>query len=459
MKPFANVKQLMSHQGWFHARPLDAALPLWANFSWTLVGNGVYAACQWAILVVLAKLGTPEMVGEFALALAVTAPVIMFAQLQLRAIQATDARKQYRFGDYLGLRLTTTWLALLLIIGITVVTGYRPAMAPVILMVGLAKAFESLSDVFFGLFQQHEWMARIAKSMMIKGPLSLLALGIGVALTHQLLWGAVGLAVSRAIILVCYDVPGGALVLKSTREPGEPTASDAVAKEAVRPYWEWNTLARLVWLALPLGISTLLISLTRSLPRYAMQHYWGERELGFFAAMASLMVAGTLVVGALGQSAAPRLAKHHADGEGAAFRGLLLRLAGVGALVGMLGVALAAVAGRQILTLLYRPEYANYPVAFVWLMVAAAITNVASPFGYGMTAARYFRPQMPLFAVVAGVMALGCLWLVPRYGVQGAALALVIAALTQLLGSAGVVVHALSVLRGHLPEERADGNE
>jgi O-antigen/teichoic acid export membrane protein len=459
MNPFANVKQLISRQGWFHAQPLDAALPLWANFSWTLVGNVVYAACQWAMLVVLAKLGTPEMVGEFALALAVTAPVIMFANLQLRAIQATDAKKQYQFGDYLGLRLTTTLLALLFIIGITVVTGYRPAMTLVILVVGLAKAFESLSDVFYGLFQQHEWMARIAKSMMIKGPLSLLALGSGVALTHQLLWGAVGLAVSWGVILVCYDIPGGALVLKSMRKPGGAIASNVVAKDALRPRWKWNTLARLVWLALPLGIATLLISLTSNLPLYAMQHYWGERELGFFAAMASLMMAGNLVVSALGQSAVPRLAKHYADGDDAAFRGLLLRLVGAGALLGMLGVVLALVAGRQILTLLYRPEYANYPIALVWLMVAAAIYNVASLLGYGMTAARYFRPQMPLFAVVAGVVALGCLWLVPRYGVQGAALALVMSALTQLLGSAGVVVRALSVLRRHLREERTDGRE
>jgi O-antigen/teichoic acid export membrane protein len=355
--------------------------------------------------------------------------------------------------------LTTTLLALLFIIGITVVTGYRPAMTLVILVVGLAKAFESLSDVFYGLFQQHEWMARIAKSMMIKGPLSLLALGSGVALTHQLLWGAVGLAVSWGVILVCYDIPGGALVLKSMRKPGGAIASNVVAKDALRPRWKWNTLARLVWLALPLGIATLLISLTSNLPRYAMQHYWGERELGFFAAMASLMMAGNLVVSALGQSAVPRLAKHYADGDDAAFRGLLLRLVGAGALLGMLGVVLALVAGRQILTLLYRPEYANYPIALVWLMVAAAIYNVASLLGYGMTAARYFRPQMPLFAVVAGVVALGCLWLVPRYGVQGAALALVMSALTQLLGSAGVVVRALSVLRRHLREERTDGRE
>ena len=80
-------------------------LSLRLNFAWTFVGNVVYAGCQWGMLVVLAKLGSPARVGEFALALAVTAPILMFTNLALRAVQATDSRQEYTFGDYLGLRL------------------------------------------------------------------------------------------------------------------------------------------------------------------------------------------------------------------------------------------------------------------------------------------------------------------------------------------------------------------
>src|SRR3954469_7592651 len=87
------------------------ALSLRSNFSWTFAGNVVYAGCQWGMLMVLAKLGSPERVGQFALGLAVTAPILMFSNLQLRAIQATDARREYRFGHYLALRLATTALA------------------------------------------------------------------------------------------------------------------------------------------------------------------------------------------------------------------------------------------------------------------------------------------------------------------------------------------------------------
>jgi O-antigen/teichoic acid export membrane protein len=70
------------------------------NFSWALAGNVVYAGCQWGMLMVLAKLGSTEMVGRFALGLAITAPVITFVKFDLRAIQATDIQGIYSFRDY-----------------------------------------------------------------------------------------------------------------------------------------------------------------------------------------------------------------------------------------------------------------------------------------------------------------------------------------------------------------------
>ena len=73
-------------------RSRTVSLSFRGNFSWTFVGNFVFSACSWATLVVLAKLSTPEMVGRFALGIAVTAPILMFSSLQLGMIQATDAR-------------------------------------------------------------------------------------------------------------------------------------------------------------------------------------------------------------------------------------------------------------------------------------------------------------------------------------------------------------------------------
>lgn len=428
-------------------------LTLRRNFSWTFTGNLIYAACQWGMLVVLAKLGSPEMVGQFTLGLAVTAPVIMFTNLQLRGIQATDAKGEYLFSDYLGLRLIGTGLALLIIAGITLKTGYRWETSLVILAIALAKAFESISDVFYGLIQQHERMDRIAIALMIKGPLSLLLLSIGVSLTGSVVGGAIGLAIAWGLVLFGWEIGNGRLILKNSsqeREPEDLLVADAQlanSQNPLYPRWERKTLGKLVLLALPLGFVMMLISLNTNIPRYFIERYLGERELGIFAAMSYLMVVGQMVVSALAESASPRLAKYYAAGNSTAFGTLLLKLVGVGLMLGAGGVFVAVVAGREILTLLYKPEYADRADLFLWLMVAAGILYVSAFLGYGITAARYFRVQMPLFVLVTGSSAFACFWLIPTMGLPGAAIALIVGAIVQAVFSLGVIVHALHNIR------------
>ncbi len=45
-------------------------LSLRTNVAWTIAGNVIYAASQWGVLIVLARLGSQEAVGQFGLALA-----------------------------------------------------------------------------------------------------------------------------------------------------------------------------------------------------------------------------------------------------------------------------------------------------------------------------------------------------------------------------------------------------
>ena len=322
-------------------------LSLRSNFSWAFVGNLVYAGSQWGMLIVLAKLGSPEWVGQFALGLAVTAPIIMFCNLQLRALQATDARREYRFGHYLALRLATTALALLVIAGIALLGRFRAGTALVILAIGAAKSFEAISDVLYGLFQQHERMELIAGSMMIKGPLSLAALMVAVYFTRNVLWGSVALAVAWAILLAVYDLPNGIRILRGRSD------------WPLWPEWHARRLATLFVLALPVGCVTMLISFNSNISRYFLDYDLGEKEVGIFSALAYLMIAGAMIVNALGQAASPRLSRYHSVGDIVAFRGLMLRLYALSTLLGVVGVLVSLLAGRRVLTLLYGPEYAG----------------------------------------------------------------------------------------------------
>jgi O-antigen/teichoic acid export membrane protein len=60
-----------------------------------------------------------------------------------------------------------------------------------------------------------------------------------------------------------------------------------------------------------------------------------------------------------------------------------------------------------------------------------------------MTAAQYFYIQLPLFIGVTAVSTLTCFWLIPALGLTGAALALILASIVQVVISVGVILHAI----------------
>ena len=407
-------------------------LSLRRNFSWTFVGNVVYAASQWGMLVIIARLGTPAMVGEFALGLALTAPIVLFSNLQLRGIQANDARRRFAFNDYLTLRLITTALALCVLGGL-VATGNFTGPGLLILLIALTKSLESVSDVYYGLLQQHERLDVVAQSLMLRGVLSLAALAAGLYLTTSLLWGVVAMALCWAAVLVLFDIPRGARVLGS----GSPNSKTWPSPER---------LGELARLALPLGFTMLLVSLNTNVPRYFIEQYEDTYALGIFSALAYIMVAGRTVVAALGQAASPRLSSYYAAGNRRAFRALATRLLSVGVLLGAGGVAASLLAGGPLLNFVYGTDYGEHRELFVHLMVAAAFIYVGSFAGYVMTAAQRFGVQAPLAGVVVLVSCLACWLLVPRYGLTGAALATTAAAAVQFALSALICWRTVSSL-------------
>lgn len=412
----------------------DAALPFRVNFSWTLAGMLTYAACQWGMLAAMARLGSSHMVGQFALGLAVSGPVMLLANLELRFVVATDARREYRFRDYLGLRILTTLAALATVIALALAMGDGGGTGAAIAGLGLFKAVEAQSDLLYGLFQQRSRNDYMGRSLMLRGPLSLAALAGGVGLTGTLIWGIAAMTAAGAAVVVLHDYPRAVRLLHGGREPA-------------RPAWEWPVIGRLALLAAPLGAVTMLYSLNTNLPSLLLKRTSGVAAVGVFATLVSLMTAGHVLVNALGHSISTGLAAKHAAGDFRGFRRTVVRLALASGFIGVCGLLTGTILGRPILHLLFGPEYAREAPALGWVMAGGAAAYLASGLSYAMIASRRLRIQpVILGAALAATAVLGLL-LIPPLGLTGAALAMVGSGLVQLFGNGAVVLDVLFRLR------------
>ncbi|WP_447978423.1 lipopolysaccharide biosynthesis protein [Candidatus Nitrospira bockiana] len=407
-------------------------LSLQRNFSWTMAGNVVYSACQWGILLILVRLGSPAEVGQFALGLAVTAPVMIFANLGLRQIQATDAQREYDFSDYWGLRLVTTALALLFICGIALLTGHGSHTALVIIAVGFAKAMESLSDVAHGLLQQYRRMDFIAKSQMARGVLAVGTVWSAMQAAGGLVWGLLLMGGAWMGVLLAYDVPNARSCLtgataRSDDGPGLQSPVRRLTWDWIRPTLDRQTLCRLGLMACPLGFVAMLNSLSTNVPRYFIAANLGERELGIFAALAYFSTSGHLIGSALQQSASPVAGRYWADADTRGLGRLLRRLIGVCVAIGGIGVLAVMIAGEQFLDWVYGPDYAEASDVLLLLMTAAAFVYLNWPLDTGLIAVRRFSLHLGVNVVNMALVVALCAVLTPAYGLHGAALAILCA--------------------------------
>jgi len=409
------------------AAPAAPALAFRANFSWTLVGMLTYAACQWGMLAAMARLGSPRMVGQFALGLAVSGPVMLLANLELRFIAATDARREFRVRDYFGLRILTTLVAVVAIFALAAFMNDGSGTASAIVGLGLFKAVEAQSDLLYGLFQQRSRNDFMGRSLLLRGPLSLAALAGGVAFSGTLTWGIAAMTLAGLAVLVFHDYPQCGGLLRSRNE------------EALRPGWDVGMLRRLALLSAPLGAVTMLFSLNINLPSLLLKHQAGVAAVGFLATLVSLMTAGHVLINALGHSISAPLAARFAAGDARGFQRTVVRLVLAAGVVGGAGFLIGALWGAPLLKLLFGAEYAKEAPALRWIMAAGAAAYMASALSYAMIASRRLGIQ-PVILLGGIVVTFGVgLILIPRYGLTGAALAMLGSALVQLAANASVV--------------------
>ena len=407
-QPLGEALAEQKHVG---VRPLS----LRVNFSWSLIGNVVYNACQWGILSVFNKLGGTESAGLFFLGLTITTPITAFCSLQLRAVYVTDVKEDYRFSDYLGTR--RIWNLIALVLCVLGAFLYWPSAEQmlIIVAVGVAANIQSSGELYVAFFQKKERMDLLAISSIIKGMLNLLGVVLVFWMTKSVLYAAVSLIVTRFLAMMLYDRVHAAGL------SGLAAEKSIYDWDGIRPCFLQKRIREISSIGLPMGLTMLMLSLTPQIPRLFLTKYADLSSLGVFGSISYIMIAGTMLMAALGTTLSPRLARFYEKGD----RKSYVRLVKISFLL-FLGIGFAAILavsvfGDFILKLLYNDEYLGYKGIFMILTCGSVAGFMASIAGYALTAARYFRVQ-PLisFGNMMLVFTFCALW-IPDYGIPGAA--------------------------------------
>ncbi|GGA72931.1 oligosaccharide flippase family protein [Ornithinibacillus halotolerans] len=386
------------------------------NMTWNVIGSIIYSFTQWLLLIVIAKLGTPEMVGYYALGLAVTAPIVLFTDMKLRLALVTDTKNVYLFDNYLGARVLSVGVALFIIILVIIIFGYEFHTAIILLLVGIAKLPESVSDIFHGQLQKYERMDLITISNVMKGIGTVIVFFVLLLLTNNLIWALVGQILTWVMVLLFFDY----LVVKGLFQ-------------SVQIDFQWSKLKSLFHLSIPLGLMALLTSFNTNIPNYFVEYFIGTEELGYLAALLYILFAGNRLVDSLRQPAATRLATLFEQNRLKEYQKLLLLLVTIGFLMAVVGIGVTIVLGELLLTIIYTNEYTAYSQLFIYIMGAGIFSFPAMFLDTGLIATRNFKLQPYLAAIWVIGSLIGCYIFIPKYGLDGAAYAIILASFLKFI--------------------------
>jgi O-antigen/teichoic acid export membrane protein len=392
-------------------------LSLKVNFAWSFLSNALVAVCQLGLMALLLKAGDATS-GQYILALSISAPVFMFAGLDLRTLQATDSTAEVRFIEYLSLRLICGLIALALVPTIALICGYRADTLAVIAGVSLGRFFLLIGDTFNGLMQQSERMDRVAHSIILKGILSSIVLGATFLATGNLVAAVIAEAATRFLVLAFYDLPLGRRLAAQHDSEQLTLASFRTVKA--------DRLTHLTFRSLPLAFKVMLVSLDTHVSRYFVSFpgLGSLSAVGIFGPIASGAAAGSMVGKALNQSVSAKLGRLASANAPHQFQSFVRRLQLFYLVLGVAGVWFTIVAGGPLLALI-RSDLLAYQVVLTLAAVSVALDLQNGIVDMSLVAARRISPLAPACGLSVTTSAICCWFLIPTFGLSGAAMAMI----------------------------------
>lgn len=383
------------------------------NVSWIFTGNVVSALVKWLILILIARIFTPKELGIYSLAFAITSPLALFMNMKLRALAVTDPNLS--FQNYIISRNLLTLFSIMLLIGISLVI--YPDYTLIIALVGLSKIMDLHSEIYYSLPQINNDFNYIGKLMIYKHLFILTSFIMAIALTKNLMLSLLIQFVSQFMFFHIIEKKGINKKYSSNDK--------SYTKEDVK---------RIIKYGLPLGLSLMLISLTSNFPKYLLEYFTSTEMVGFYSAITYIVIMGNLVMNSISQNFLPKLTKLFNDNEFNTFKKyVFLYLTCFSILLGVIIILFSIFLGDTFLEIVYGPNFTKYSNILIIMSIAVTLNFISWNFDTAIMSMRYISIQPKISIIVLIVSVLSGYILIPLYGVDGTAYAMIITFMSQLL--------------------------
>lgn len=379
-----------------------------------LSGNILFAFSQWLILIFISHFSDNEAVGAYTYALALVTPVFMLTNLQLRPIVVAEfnLNSNFNYKSYFALRFYSIFLAILVSFLLSFLSTSN--VWKVVLLLGCIKALEAISDIIYAYYNAQGKTKLISLSLTVKSLSLILIFGSLLYFYNLLNFGLIGIILIYVLTLLLIDFRNIGLNKK---------------------YFYLNIMdfKNIIILALPLGISVMLVALQSNIPRFFLEKFFNLESVGVFSVFYYFIIVGGIVINSICQFISPKFSILFKENKMHELNKLTMQAWGMATFLGISGLIVSITLGDFFVNILYGSHYLVWIDILNIIMFAGLFTYLSVVNGYLMTSLGLIKIQLPLFLFLTIFTLVLCWTLIPAYGLLGAAWATVASSAAQFI--------------------------
>lgn len=398
-------------------------------YLWNLIGNLAFSGSSVLFTLIVTRLTSPIEADSFSLAYGIAAILVVVGMFQVRSYQATDVSFRHSFTSYFLARCISLTLMVLVFfpyLSISKIDLNEREKVAIIALYVLFRMCEAISDLFQGLFQQHERLDIAGKSMTIRYTFSTIFLFILLYTTKSLVSSLTLLVVLNFLFVMGYDFV-------------KARSFERIDFSSI----EFKSLlvdaCSILKNCIPLFISGFLLAYIFNEPRIAidMEIRLGhliegtQRDYNILFMPVFFMSLFILILRPL----TTQLAIFWKDKEYKRFDGIIVKLLVIILGLGFVLTLVAYFIGTPILSVVFGLDLNRYKETLAILVLSGILYSIGIVFGDVMTVLRRQSYLLPVYLLMFVASKLTNLQFVQRSGLFGASLSFLLVMVVYFIGS------------------------
>ena len=387
------------------------------NFIWNILGTGFNSFNSLFFLIIVTWVNGVEQAGIYSIAYATALILYTVALYSGRLCQVTDTENKVTDKDYIGNRIFTCIITMVIAIIFAVfIQGYRDIKLWACLLLCFYKVTEALSEIFYGIMQKNDILYKSGQSLTIKSLLGLIVFLIVDIITKNLILSIIASILVNVITIIVFDL----VIVKILVDKDEKFNKSNVFRILKTDFFVFaNSFA---------GIYVL------NAPKYAIENYGTDELQAMFGYI--IMPATVIVLFAqfVFMPFLNKLKNLYAEKKMKEFRKIARNIKLAVVAFGVFAVGAGYLLGPEVLKLIYGVEdLLNYRVHLAVILAAYICYGISYVNLILLTTTRNTFIQFVIYVITMIIAGIGSNVLVSKFLIDGAVMSCLLTLSSQFI--------------------------